>query len=139
MNTDGKKMDDGATPGTWFDYVRIAGGIIGLVAIVAGVACALLVFQLIYIAVKTPDLLEPGLARWARAIGGDELSVTIGDKTVAFARPVAIMIMGASGVAMAWLAMGIALVGAKVVSWTISDVETMKKLLKHAFGPTMKP
>jgi len=35
--------------------------------------------------------------------------------------------------------MGIMLAGAKIVSWTLSDREAVKKVLVHAFGPARKP
>ena len=43
------------------------------------------------------------------------------------------------GFMLTWIALGFIIAGAKVISWTLSDREAVKKLLVHAFGSTRKP
>ena len=48
--------------------------------------------------------------------------------------PVYAVELGAGGFLLAWIAMGIMLTGAKIVSWTTSDREAILKILNHVFG-----
>ena len=61
--------------------------------------------------------------------------MTIEGRAVPLARVIAVIVLGGGSLLLAWLALGIMLTGAKIVSWTAGDREAVKKILTHVFGP----
>ena len=69
-------------------------------------------------------------------IGGEDLAIRVGSDTVPLARPLSFVFVGAGGVVLVWVAMGLIVAGAKVIAITLGDAEAVKRVLKHAFGKT---
>jgi len=119
--------------------VRVAGAILGIIAIIIGLVYATRVFDLVFNVLQMPEAFQLHLSKWAEAVGGEELDLTIAGETLHGARFLAVAILGGGCVVLVWLSLGFVLVGAKIVSWTLSDREAVKKLLVHTFGPARKP
>ena len=119
--------------------LRVFATLLGIVAIVVGLVYAVKIFDLVYTNLRTPGDFRGVIEQWASAVGGEELDVAFEGGRVPLASIVAVLIVGGGVVVLAWVAMGIMLTGAKIVSWTASERDAVKKILTHAFGPTRKP
>jgi len=80
------------------------------------------------------NTLKAPLAKWTDAVGGEDLDVVLEGQTYHAARGLAVLVVVVFNLILAWIAMGIMLTGAKIVSWTSSEREAVKKILKHALG-----
>ncbi len=119
--------------------VRVAGAILGIIAIIIGLVYATRVFDLVLNTLHAPGAFEAHLDKWVEAVGGEQLDLTLAGETFHGARVFAIMILGGGALVLVWLSLGFITVGAKTVAWTLSDREAIKKLLVHTFGPARKP
>jgi len=114
--------------------VRLVATGLGIVAVLVGLVCAVAIFAEIYGTAKDPASIEDTLAQWAEAIGGTAIQVEIDGESFPVARAAAVAVLGVTGVMLCWLAVGIMLAGAKVVSWTSGDYRAAKKVLKEAMA-----
>jgi hypothetical protein len=120
--------------------VRVVGATLGVVCIVIGLVWAITLFTRIRRAAESPEQESRLVERWGEALGGDELSVVVeGARPVPLARPAAVGVLGGAALLCCWLALGLLLCGAKLVSWTLGDREAVKRVLRHAFGATLRP
>jgi len=119
--------------------VRIVGAVLGIITIVIGLVYATRTFDLVLNTLHAPGAFGTHLDKWVDAVGGEQLDLTIAGETLHGSRMFAIMILGGGATILVWLSLGFIVVGAKVVGWTLSDREAIKKLLVHAFGPSRKP
>lgn len=119
-------------------FLRIAATVLGIVAIVIGLVYATRIFEAAYSNLRAPEGIEGLLDRWEAAVDEDDLTFNIDGERHSFARVVGIVVLGMGGVVLAWLAMGIMVTGAKIISLTAGDREAVKKILTHAFGPAGK-
>ncbi len=120
--------------------VRVIAATLGVVCIFVGLVWAITLFTRIRRAAGSPEQESRLVARWGEALGGGELSVPVADgRSVPLARPVAVFVLGAAAVVCSWLALRLMLCGAKLVSWTLSDREAVKRVLRHAFGAALRP
>ena len=113
--------------------------ILGIIAIIIGLVYGTRVFDLVLNTLHAPDSFATHLDKWVEAVGGKQLDLTVSGETVHGSRIFAIMLVGGGAIVLVWLSLGFIIVGAKTVSWTLSDREAIKKLLVHTFGPTRKP
>lgn len=114
--------------------IRAAAGVLGVVIIVIGLVFAMRLFAALLGTLRNPEGIQPQVAQWATVLGGDELTVVIAGNKYPCGRIVAVIVLGGGSVVLAWIAMGLTLTGAKLVSWTLGEREAIKRILNHAFG-----
>ena len=119
--------------------LRLLAAAMGIVVVVIGVLFAMKMFYAIFAALQAPKDVQPLLEQWISVLGKDELDLTIGKDTLPLARILATVVLGGGAVVLTWIAMGLIVTGAKVVSWTTSDREAIKRILRDAFGAQGKP
>jgi hypothetical protein len=115
---------------------RLCANVVGLVAVVAGLWLAIDLFNAIRHALNTPENVRPLLDQWATTLGGDKLTIKVADKSYPLASLAATIVLGAGCCVLTWLAIGVMMGGAKIISWTSSDREAIRRILQYAFGPT---
>ena len=113
---------------------RLAATSIGIVAILIGLYCSTKVFFGIYDILKAPKGFEATYQQWVEVIGAERVNVEIEGKPFPMANVLAVAVLGAGVFVLAWVAIGIMLTGAKIVSWTSSEKEAIKRILKYTFG-----
>jgi hypothetical protein len=121
--------------------VRVVSALLGLVAIIIGLLYGIRVFDRIYSGLDDPAGFGGTIDEWAAALGGEDLDYPVGDRTVHTSKVVAVAVVGVGSFLPVWLALGIMAAGAKVVSWTATDKEAIRRMLKHvsgSLGPTSK-
>lgn len=122
------------TPEALSSVARLMAMGLGIIAIVIGLYCSAKVFFGIHDVLTNPEGFQAIYQQWVEAVGGEELSVQIDDDQFPVANLVAILVLGLGSLALAWIAIGIMITGARIVSWTSSDREAIKKILRHTFG-----
>jgi hypothetical protein len=115
---------------------RLCANVVGMAAILAGLWLALDLFNAIYHGLNTPENVRPLLQQWAETLGGDKLTIKVADSSYPLASLVATIVVGAGCCLLTWLALGMMLAGAKIISFTSSDREAIRRILQHAFGPS---
>ncbi|HWB10953.1 MAG TPA: hypothetical protein VG826_17125 [Pirellulales bacterium] len=114
---------------------RACANLVGVIAVVAGLWLAMDLFGAVYRGLNSPENVRPLLQQWAETLGGEKLTVKIGEERYPLASLVAVLVVGAGCCVLAWLAMGVMLTGAKIITWTSSDREAIRRILQHALGP----
>ncbi|HET6880142.1 MAG TPA: hypothetical protein VFI31_08305 [Pirellulales bacterium] len=114
---------------------RLCANIVGVVAVVAGLWLAIELFNAIRQALSGPENVRPLVAQWAEMLGGEKLTIKVADERYPLASLFATVVLGAGCCVLTWLAMGVMLTGAKIISMTSSDREAIRRILQHAFGP----
>lgn len=122
------------TPEALASLARLMATGLGIIAIFIGLYCSAKVFFGIHDVLTKPEGFQAIYQQWVEAVGGEDLSVQIGDDQFPMANLVAIFVLGLGSLVLAWIAIGIMLTGAKIVSWTSSDREAIKKILRYTFG-----
>ncbi len=123
------------TPEALGSGARLIATGLGILAIVIGLYCSTKIFFGIYDVLRNPEGFQAIHGQWIEAVGGKELSVQINGDEYPVANLVAILVLGLGALVLAWIAIAVMVTGAKIVSWTSSDREAIKKILAHAFGP----
>jgi hypothetical protein len=139
-----RRLDDsevwaGFTAETVASAARLLTTGLGIAIVIAGLYCAIKVFFAIFVILNAPEQFQPLYRQWVDVIGGDALSVPIDGKPFPLANLAAVLVLGLGVMVLAWIALAIMLTGAKIVSWTTSDREAIKRILNHAFGSRGKP
>jgi CelD/BcsL family acetyltransferase involved in cellulose biosynthesis len=116
-------------------FARACANLVGVIAVVAGLWLAIDLFSAIYRGLNSPENVRPLLQNWAETLGGEKLTVKVGDERYPLAALVATVVVGAGCCVLTWLAMGVMLTGAKIITWTSSDREAIRRILQHALGP----
>ncbi|HEV3339998.1 MAG TPA: hypothetical protein VG125_06565 [Pirellulales bacterium] len=119
----------------WETLPRACANLVGVVAVVTGLWLAIDLFGAIYRGLNSPENVRPLLQHWAETLGGDKLTVQVADQRYPLASLVATVVVGVGCCLLTWLAMGVMLTGAKIISWTSSDREAIRRILQHALGP----
>ncbi len=107
---------------------------IGIIAILMGLVCAVKTFDLIFDAFKHPVIFQEAFDQWVLVVGGADLDLQLLGNPYPVARILTVIVLGGGVVLLTWLSLGIMLVGAKIVSWTSSEKEAIKKILAYTFG-----
>jgi hypothetical protein len=115
--------------------IRAFVAVLGVIAIIIGILYAARTLHLIYRALSSPESLRSILDRWASAVGGKELDFVIAGTTYHAADVVAIVVLGAGAVVLAWISMGLILTGTKVVFWALGNRRAIKEVPAQPFGP----
>jgi len=119
--------------------MRIIATGLGVITIVIGLFYLTRIFAMVYEGLHAPNSFEIVFARWADAVGGRSMDLVINGNTVPCANILAIAVLGGGMLMLCWITMGVIFTGAKIVSWTAGDRDSIRRILTHAFGPTMKP
>lgn len=114
--------------------LRLLASFVGIVAVVTGLVLAVLVFYAIYDNLTDPGDARRLIRRWSDALGGDDLVLEIRDQAYPAGQLLAVLVLGGGAAILGWLALGIMVTGAKVISWTASDREAIRRILRSAFG-----
>ncbi len=118
--------------------IRGIGGLVGVIAIVVGVVYVAKLMDLIFTLLSAPEGGQRVLA-FAELLGGASLELPSAHGPVPFAMPLAVVFYIAGLLMVGWLALGLIITGAKVVSYCLTDRKSIKELLTYAFGPKAKP
>ncbi|MFW6303274.1 MAG: hypothetical protein ACOC2L_01515 [Candidatus Sumerlaeota bacterium] len=121
------------------ECVRIAGSLLGLLAIIIGLIYATRIFGLIYSALSSPEFFDDQIDKWALVIGGDALQSSSEAGTLHFYRVAAVGVLAGASSLLAFISATLMVIGARIISWTLSDREAIKRILKSAFGKEEKP
>jgi hypothetical protein len=114
---------------------RLCANLVGVIAVVAGLWLAIELFGSIFRTLSSPANARPLLTEWAETLGGDKLTVKVADQNYPLASLAATVVLGVGCCVLTWLALGIMLTGAKVISILNSDREAIRRILQHALGP----
>lgn len=137
------QTDTGASPNlqSLLQFIRAIAAILGVIAIGVGLFYATRVFGQVFGALNDPEAFQVTLDKWVTVVGAKELDIAVaGTPTVIHgARPVALATLFGGAFILSWIAIGITLAGAKIVSWTLSDREAVRQILTAAFGPSRRP
>jgi hypothetical protein len=120
--------------GLWETLPKACANLVGVVAVVTGLWLAIDLFGAIYRGLNSPENVRPLLEHWADTLGGEKLTVQVADQRYPLASLVATVVVGAGCCVLTWLAMGVMLTGAKIISWTSSDREAIRRILQQALG-----
>ncbi len=120
--------------GQWF---RVATTAFGLLLIVVGVYFACRLFGAAYSAVTAPEQFGPVVDQWAEYLSGGEPLMRINDEVLVNPRPVAVAVLGFFTLVMVWITKAVITIGAKIVYWMGSEVDSVKRVLSHVFGPSV--
>jgi len=136
--TENRFEDHGLGMGVSLDgamrLLRLVGALVGLVTMIIGLVLAFRVFGLIYTALQAPDGIAGLLHKWMEILDAERLTIRFGKEGFIAGKVVVILLLGGGAVVLAWIAMGIMLAGAKIVSLTSGDLQAIKRILKHTFG-----
>ena len=114
---------------------RACANVVGIIAVVSGLWLAIDLFGAIYRGLNSPENVRPLLDHWAETLGGGKLTVKVADQSYPLASLLAVIVVGAGCCVLTWLAMGVMLTGAKIITWTSGDREAIRRILQHALGP----
>ncbi len=119
------------------EWCRIATTIFGLLLIAVGIYFACRLFGTAYSAVTAPDTLGPAVEEWAEYLSGGEPLLEVDDRVLINPRLVAVGVLGFCTLVMIWTIKVVITTGAKIVYWMGTDVESVKRVLSHVFGPSV--
>jgi hypothetical protein len=114
---------------------RACANVVGVIAVVTGLWLAIDLFGAIYRGLNSPENVRPLLNHWAETLGGEKLTVKVADQSYPLASLAAVIVVGIGCCVLTWLSMGVMLTGAKIITWTSSDREAIRRILQHALGP----
>lgn len=120
-------------------FIRVAGALIGLVAMVLGLVYAVRIFTLVADTLNNPDGFRVYLDKWVAAAGGDGLNLVVDGVQYNGAAVITAVIVGGGVSLLAWMSLAFIVTGAKAISWTLGDRLAVRRMLTHAFGPARKP
>lgn len=118
--------------------VRITGGVVGVIAIVVGGVYAGHLLSLILTLLSSPEE-SSRITKFAELLSGAELVVPTARGMVPLAIPLAVLFFIAGRLIFGWLALGLIITGAQVVSYGLTDRKSVKERLTYAFGARAKP
>ena len=133
-----KDMDLGSMTHSLAELVRIAGTFVGIVILIAGFVCVIMVIGAFRDALANPQGLEGALMEWFNLIDGSSLTFDFGgEKETDAGRLLAMITMGICALVLARLCLALMTSGAKVIQITSGDKEAVKRVLKEAFGENL--
>lgn len=115
--------------------MRLLASMTGIVAILVGLWLATRLFGAIAQGLQSPEAYQETFRQWTAVVGGDQLKIKQGEQELAFGPALAVAAVGMGLSLLVWLALGVMLTGAKIVSWSSGDREAVKRVLTYALGP----
>ncbi|MFH1022720.1 MAG: hypothetical protein V1809_04975 [Planctomycetota bacterium] len=128
---------DAPSSGVWQERLRLAGTALGLVLMAIGLYFVIRLFGSVYSGLKNPEPFLPIIQSWERVVGKD-LDVVVGGQKLALARFFAIFILGAGCWVLLRVSISLMWAGARIISWTASDRQAVKRILRQALGKPEK-
>jgi hypothetical protein len=113
--------------------IQAIGGLVGVIAMVLGVAYAVRLLKLVFELLSNPEGFQLA-AQLAELLGGDKLAMPFAHGAMPLAMPLAVGLLIVALLIIGWLSLGLILTGAKVLSFCLADRESMKELLAYALG-----
>jgi hypothetical protein len=120
----------------WHEGLRLAATLIGLGLMLIGFYFAIGLFGDIYSGLKEPERLTPFIESWEKVIGGKGLDITVAGQTYPASRVSAILVLGGGCWALVYVAIGFMSAGARIVSWTATDRQAIRRIILQTFGKT---
>ncbi len=120
-------------------FISVIASVAGIVIMLYGFKLCIDIFMLIYGALTEPAQIASVINQWAQTPALKSLTFTLGERIFSMAHISAIIIGGGCALLLGWLSIAIMQTGARIISWTSNEEEAIKKILKSAFGPSMKP
>ncbi|MDD2465842.1 MAG: hypothetical protein PHI97_17730 [Desulfobulbus sp.] len=111
---------------------------VGIFVIAIGLKYASDIFQLMFSMLHQPDLLADPIQRLAGVIGGSAYDVQLSDRTIPFAKMIALVIYCFGMLTCAFLTMTLMQAGAKIISITVGDGKAARQLLQSVFGKRLQ-
>ena len=118
----------------WFPAV---GALCGLAMILVGIYFAVQLFGAAYSAVTAPEPFGPVVDQWAQYLGGDQPVLEVGDEVQIGPRLLAILVLGGCTLVLLWITLAVIATGARIVYWMGTDLDAVKRVLSHLFGPSV--
>jgi hypothetical protein len=122
------------------ELLRVVAAFLGVIAIAAGLYLSVTLFMTVKSGLQDPESVAPTIQRWARLLAeeGDVLEFAGGEHPADMV--LAVAVVGGGALLLMWIAVGLLTAGARVVSWTISDVEAVKRLASQIMrAPARRP
>ena len=120
-------------------FISVIASVAGIVIMLYGFKLCIDIFMLIYGALTEPQQIASVLNQWAQTDALKSLTFNLGERTFSLSHVFAIIIGCGCALLLGWLAIAMMQTGARIISWTSNEEEAIKKILKSAFGPSMKP
>jgi hypothetical protein len=109
----------------------------GLLLIVVGIYFACHLFGIAYSAVMDPEPFGPAMEHWTEYLSGGQPMLEIDDRARINPRLVAVVVLGFCMLVMIWITKAVITTGAKIVYWMGTDLDSVKRVLSHVFGPSV--
>jgi len=114
--------------------LRMIAAVAGVIAIVLGIYYVVRLLGIVQSALISPAATSPLIAQWAEQLGGRELDLVVDTAVFPLALVLAFVLVGGGTALLAWLSIGLAVAGARILSWTVTDRAAMQRILSHSFG-----
>lgn len=116
--------------------MRLMAAVFGIAVMAVGLFYAIRLFTVIFETLQNPGSQAEVFHQWARMVADEEgFKVSVQGNTVDLARFFGIAVVGGGLLILTWIAMGMMLIGAKIVSVSLGDLEAIRRILKYTFGP----
>ncbi len=112
----------------------VVAALFGLGMMLAGVYCAFRLFDAAYSAVTAPEAFGPVVEQWTAHLGGEEPMFEAQGVRLK-PRLVAVCVLGGCSLILILITMALISTGAKIVYWMGTDLDAVKRVLRHVFGP----
>lgn len=133
-----KDMDLSSMTKPLSELVRIAGSFVGIIIVIVGLVCMVMIIGAFRDALSNPQGLEGAVTQWFNLIDGNNLTLDFGgEEEIHAGRLLAMLMMGICALVLARLSIALMTSGAKVIMITSGDKEAVKRVLKEAFGDKM--
>lgn len=109
----------------------------GMILIAVGIYFACQLFSVAYSGVMDPEPLGPAMEHWTEYLSGGQPMLEIDGRSRINPRIVAVGVLGFCMLVMIWITKAVITTGAKIVYWMGSDLDSVKRVLSHVFGPTV--
>ncbi|MEK7482938.1 MAG: hypothetical protein AABZ60_01260 [Planctomycetota bacterium] len=119
--------------------LRIVATLMGLILLIWGIVYSVRIFNDVYSAIQTvtqnPTKAETMISNVSSLIGGKDLHIRVEGEDYPVDKILALLFIALGVSILTQLALGIANCGAKIIMYTSSDKEAIKKILKYTFSP----
>lgn len=108
---------------------RVSGAGLGLIILLVGVWAVLRVFLTLLGHFTAPEQMTTGLAAWSQALAGVDTQFDVNGQKVDLRGVVVVASYWIGWMVLSWLAVSLLYAGAKIIHWTTSDQEAIKRIL----------
>ena len=115
--------------------LRLCARLFGLAALAGGLWAVWQLFREVQFRLRDPGTFGAMLREWVTAIDGPHMTVQHQGVEVSLAPFVVVLTLGGATFLLGWLAISLMVTGAKIIYWTSSEREAVKRILEHTLGP----